>query len=91
MSFAQSLSQVKTVVFVRELRENEACAERNASTAPDSDLAVEVTFADNQMIRGAARSYDPDGPGFFLSSTNPHARHTRTFVVCSAVADLRVL
>ena len=85
------LSQVKTVVFVRDVRENGVFAVRDASAAADSDLAVEVTFADNQMIRGAALGYDPDGPGFFLSSTNPHARNTRTFVVSSAVADLRVL
>jgi hypothetical protein len=52
---------------------------------------VEVTFTDGEVIQGSTIGYDPQQPGFLLSSLNPEGNNINMVVFSSALRGLRYL
>jgi hypothetical protein len=83
------LSRLKAVFFVRDFAGNAAYTDRDVSTDPASGRRVEVTFSDNEVVRGTTLSYRPDGNGFFVVPADGRSNNQRIFVVSAALRHVR--
>jgi len=80
------LSLLRTVVFVRDLDDD---GRSLPGQHPDTRSlhAVEVTFRNNDFVRGATPGYDPGQIGFWILPSHHH-QQPRVFAVSSAVREI---
>jgi hypothetical protein len=83
------LSLLRTVVFVGDLDDD---GRSQPSQRPDgrSLTAVEVTFRNNDVVRGATPAYDPGQVGFWILPSHP-LEQGGVFAVSSTVREICVL
>jgi hypothetical protein len=80
---------LKAVFFVRDFDGNPAYIDRDVGGGAAAGRRVEVTFVDNEVVRGTTLSYRPDGYGFFVVPADPQANNQRIFVVSGALRHVR--
>jgi len=80
------LSLLRTVVFVRDL-DDEGRSLPGQHPDTRSLHAVEVTFRNNDFVRGATPGYDPGQIGFWILPSHHH-QQPRVFAVSSAVREI---
>ena len=84
--------QLKAVFFVRDFDHNAPDDNRpDLPPQPGTGRPVEVTFSDGEVMVGAALSFGPQKPGFFLYPRDPESNNHRVFVVVSATREIRWL
>jgi Family of unknown function (DUF6982)/PilZ domain len=83
------LSLLRTVVFVADLDED---GRSQPSQRPDarSLTPVEVTFRNNDVVRGMTPGYDPGQVGFWVLPSH-HLEQARVFAVSSTVREICLL
>lgn len=77
------LSDVKAIFFVREFEGNpnyKASNEFNEGS-PKAGMAVKVTFADGEVMRGKVINLAEKSGGFFLFPADPKDNNRKVFVV----------
>jgi hypothetical protein len=84
------LSLLRSVVFVRDLDDD---GRPRRSQRPDAQSLhpVEVTFRNNEVVRGVTPGYEPGQIGFWILPSNDHLEQTRVFAVSSAVREICLL
>jgi hypothetical protein len=82
-------SRLKAVFFVRDFEGNPTYIERDVSSGAAAGRRVEVTFVDNEVVRGTTLNYRPDGYGFFVVPADPKTNNQRIFVVSGALRHVR--
>jgi hypothetical protein len=82
-------SRLKAVFFVRDFQGNPRHVDRDDAEMSRAGRRVEVTFVDNEVIRGTTLSYRPDGFGFFVSPADAASNNQRVFVVSAALRHVR--
>ena len=84
--------QLKAVFFVRDFDSKAPDDDRlDLEPQPGTGRPVEVTFSDGEVMVGAALSYGPQKPGFFLYPRDPNSNNHRVYVVVSATTQIRWL
>lgn len=83
------LSRLKAVFFVRDFAGNPAYTDGDVSNNPGSGRRIEVTFTDNEVVRGTTLNYRPDGQGFFVIPSDGRSNNQRIFVVSAALRHVR--
>ncbi len=84
-----TLAGLKAVFFVRDFEGDAKYQERKTFFGRSQGKKIQVTFNDGETISGTTQAYRADGPGFFLSPTDPRANNARIFVVSGAVRQVR--
>jgi hypothetical protein len=87
------VKDLKAAFFVKDFIGNPAHNEKKDFTAGQQPAGrkVEVTFTDNEVLIGTTLGYDPNRPGFFVTSADPESNNLRVFVVSTAVKKFRYL
>jgi hypothetical protein len=90
---ALKVADLKALFFVRSFGGNPDYAERKEFSEGDKAIGrkVEVTFADNEILRGSAPRYKRQETGFFMFPVDPLSNNQTLFVVNAAVKKLRYL
>jgi hypothetical protein len=85
------MALLKAVFFVRDLAGNAEHVDSNCFDHAPRARKVEVTFRDDEVMRGSTLNYKPHGRGFFLIPANSRGNNQRVYVVLAAVRHLRFL
>jgi hypothetical protein len=83
------VSQLKAVFFVRDFDGNPRRVERNTFVGAHSGRRIEITFLDDEVMRGSTLSYRPDRAGFFITPADTSGNNLRVFVISAAVRHIR--
>ena len=85
------MKDLKAIFFVRTLDGNPHCRARREFIEGDKSYGdrVEVTFGDGEVVRGSKIDSYPYRSGFFLLPPDPKGNTVMTFVVSTAVKDIR--
>jgi hypothetical protein len=84
------LSRLKAVFFVRNFDGDPGYIDRDVGRdTAGAGRRVEVTFVDNEVVRGTTLSYRPDGYGFFVLPADQRSNNQRIFVVSAALRHVR--
>lgn len=83
------LSQLKAVFFVRDFDGNPQRIERNTFVGAHAGRRIEITFLDDEVMKGSTLSYRPDRAGFFITPADTSGNNLRVFVVSAAVRHIR--
>jgi uncharacterized protein DUF6982 len=85
------LSHLKAVFFVQDLdgRVGPPPPRSAGEVVVERGRRIDVTFADGEVLSGVTLNYTPDGPGFFMFSSDPASNNTRIFVATGAVRHVR--
>ena len=79
------VTRLKAVFFVRDFAGNAGYVAREVDDQKRQGRRIEVTFADNEVLRGTTLNYRPDGAGFFVIPLDPASNNLRIFVAHAAV------
>lgn len=83
------VSQLKAVFFVRDFEGNPRRVERNTFVGAHSGRRIEITFLDDEVMRGSTLSYRRDRAGFFITPADTSGNNLRVFVISAAVRHIR--
>ena len=87
---AVRFGSLKAVFFVKDFAGNpEHLPAADNAQLPGKKL--EVTFADNETMRGSTLAYNPKSLGFFLQPLDVAGNNERVFIVNQNVRSVRVL
>lgn len=87
---AIKLANLKAIFFVKDFAGNpEPRPAAELQQTPGKKL--EVTFADNETIRGSTVGYNPKALGFFIQPLDRASNNERIFIVNQNVRAVRVL
>jgi hypothetical protein len=84
------VAELKAVFFVKDFAGNPDHREATA-TAPLPGKKIEVTFADNEKLRGSSVAYNPRNLGFFMQPADSGGNNERIFVLNRNVKQVKVL
>ena len=81
---------LKAVFFVKDFAGNPD-HQPSAESRQMPGKKMEVTFADNEVLRGSTVAYNPKSLGFFLQPLDVAGNNERVFIVNQNVRSVRVL
>jgi hypothetical protein len=83
------LTRLKALFFVKEFDGNPHHVESARATEPGAGRRIEVTFLDNEVVKGTTLNYRPEGVGFFVLPSDGASNNMRVFVLNAAVRHVR--
>ena len=81
------LSLLRAITFVRDLDDAGRPQPGEGADAPPL-LPVEVTFRNNDVLRGETPGYEPGQIGFWVLPSKPYVEPARVFAISSAVREI---
>ena len=87
---AVRFGSLKAVFFVKDFAGNPD-HQPSSDHVPMPGKKLEVTFADNETMRGSSVAYNPKALGFFLQPLDQAGNNERVFIVNQNVRSVRVL
>jgi hypothetical protein len=83
------LARLKALFFVRDFNGTPQHLEVPRTVEPGAGRRIEVTFFDNEVVKGTTLNYRPDGVGFFVLPLDGSSNNLRVFVLNAAVRHVR--
>ncbi len=87
---AVKIANLKAVFFVKDFAGNPH-HQPAAEPAQMPGKKLEITFADNETMRGSTVAYNPKALGFFLQPLDRASNNERVFIVNQNIRQVRVL
>jgi hypothetical protein len=84
------LTRLKALFFVKDFNGNPQHVESTPRVVEaGAGRRIEVTFLDNEVVKGTTLNYRPDGVGFFVLPADGSSNNLRVFVLNAAVRHVR--
>lgn len=83
------IGRLKALFFVKTFAGNAAHTGTDSFANAAAGRKIEVTFFDNEVLRGTTLNYRPDGIGFFITPIDRNGNNQRVFVANAAIHHVR--
>jgi hypothetical protein len=83
------VTKLKALFFVKDFNGDPQHVEVPRMVEPGAGRRIEVTFLDNEVVKGTTLNYRPDSLGFFVLPLDRSSNNLRAFVMNAAVRHVR--